>query len=70
MTAAPILNTKEVNQKPFTLLASLVSVWSNENCIVVAVTALKNVATVDRLSRFAAACFCAKRMVGTPVSAD
>ena len=57
LTAAPILNTRDVNQKPFTLFASLVSVWSNENCMVVAVTALKNVATVDRLSRFAAACF-------------
>ena len=67
LTAAPMLNTSEVNQKPFTLFASRVSVWSNENCIVVAVTAEKNVATVDRLSKFAAACFCAKRMVGTPV---
>ena len=32
----------------------------------VAVTAEKNVATVDRLRRLAAACSCANRMVGTP----
>lgn len=38
-----------------------------ENWSVVAVTAEKNVATVDRLSRLLAPCFCANRMVGTPV---
>lgn len=66
LTAAPMLKTRDVNQKPLTLLARLVFVDSKENCMVVAVTALKKVATVDRFSRFVAACFCAKRMVGTP----
>ena len=65
-----MLNTSDVNQKPFTLFCNAFPVWSKENCIVVAVTALKNVATVDKLSRFAAACFWAKRMVGTPVRID
>ena len=67
MTAAPILNTRDVNQKPFTLLANAVSVWPKENCMVVAVTALKNVATVVRFSKFPAPCACPKRIVGTPV---
>ena len=56
-TAAAIENTIEVNQKPLTASASGFPVDSKENCKVVAVTALKKVATVDRLSRFAAACF-------------
>ena len=34
--------------------------------MVVAVTAEKKVATVDRLRRFAAPCFCANRIMGTP----
>ena len=34
--------------------------------MVVAVTAEKKVAIVDRLSRFDEPCFCANRMVGTP----
>ena len=66
LTAAPMLKTNEVNQKVLTALATVVSVFSKENCIVVAVTAEKNVATVLRLSKFWLACFCAKRMVGTP----
>lgn len=70
LTAAPMLKTSEVNQKPLTASARGVPVLSNENCIVVAVTAEKNVATVDRLSKLAAACFCANRMVGTPVKGD
>ena len=57
LTAAPIENTSEMNQNPFTLLASKVSVWSKENCMVVAVTAEKKVATVDKLRRLFAACF-------------
>lgn len=59
-------NTIDVNQNPFTASASGVPVVSNENCNVVAVTAEKNVATVDRLRRLFAPCFCAKRIVGTP----
>ena len=51
-TAAPMLNTSDVNQKEFTAFANAVSCMSNENCIVVAVTAEKKVATVLRLSRF------------------
>ena len=66
-TAAPILNTNEVNQNEFTASASGLPVMSNENCIVVAVTAEKKVATVLRLRRFWLACFCANRIVGTPV---
>ncbi len=67
LTAAPILNTKDVNQNELTAFASFESVVSNENCIVVAVTALKKVATVLRFNRFWLACFCANRIVGTPV---
>ena len=52
LTAAPMLKTNDVNQKVLTALATVVSVFSKENCIVVAVTAEKNVATVLRLSRF------------------
>lgn len=66
LTAAPIENTSDVNQKPLTESANGFPVLSNENCNVVAVTAEKNVATVERFNRFAAACFCANRMVGTP----
>jgi len=56
----------EVNQKPLTLSDSGVPFMSNEYCNVVAVTAEKKVATVERLSKLFAPCFCAKRMVGTP----
>lgn len=52
LTAAPILNTREVNQNELTALARVLSVISKENCIVVAVTALKNVATVLRFNKF------------------
>ena len=57
LTAAPMLNTNEVNQNEFTAFANGLSVISKENCMVVAVTAEKNVATVLRLSRFWLACF-------------
>lgn len=50
-----MLKTNDVNQNPLTEFSSGVSILSKENCNVVAVTAEKNVATVDRLSRFAAA---------------
>ena len=69
-TAAPILNTRDVNQNEFTAFAKEVSVISNENCMVVAVTAEKNVATVLRFNKFWLACFCANRMVGTPAKRD
>lgn len=62
----PILNTNEVNQNALTAFAAVLLVSSNENCRVVAVTAEKNVATVDRFSKLAAPCFCANRIVGTP----
>lgn len=42
----------DVNQNVLTALARGVSVVSNENCMVVAVTAEKKVATVLRLSKF------------------
>lgn len=41
-----------------------------ENCNVVAVTALKKVAIVDILSKFAAACFCAEPIVGITTKAS
>ena len=56
LTAAPMLKTNDVNQKVLTALATVVSVFSKENCIVVAVTAEKNVATVLRFSKFWLAC--------------
>ena len=65
-TADAMLKTRERNQKEFTASEICVPVWVKENCSVVAVTAEKKVATVDRLRRFAATCFCAKRMVGIP----
>lgn len=67
LTAAAMLNTKEANQKLLTAAdrGSLGS-SSYENCMVVAVTAEKKVAMVERLSRFVEPCFCAKRIVGTP----
>ena len=63
----PMLKTREVNQNAFTALAAALWVSAYENCRVVAVTAEKKVATVDRLSRLAAPCFCANRIVGTPI---
>lgn len=55
-TAAAILNTSDENQKAFTESDSTLPVDWYENCKVVAVTAEKNVATVDRFNRFDAAC--------------
>jgi hypothetical protein len=66
LTAAATLNTIEVNQKPLTASSSGVLWLLKVNCIVVAVTAEKNVATVDRLRRLVAPCFWANRIVGTP----
>lgn len=65
-TAAAILKTNEENQNALTDFSSTPSVNWYENCKVVAVTAEKNVATVDRFSRFAAACCWANLIVGTP----
>ena len=67
LTAAAMLNTIEVNQKALTAFSSGVPWVSKVYCKVVAVTAEKNVATVDKLRRLAAACSCANRIVGTPV---
>ena len=67
LTAAAMLNTIEVNQKALTASSSGVPWVSKVYCKVVAVTAEKNVATVDKLRRLAAPCSCANRMVGTPV---
>lgn len=55
-TDAAMLNTNEANQKAFTESASTVPVLEDENCKVDAVTAEKNVATVDKLNRLVAAC--------------
>lgn len=49
LTAAAMLKTREANQKLFTASLRGVPVESNENCKVVAVTAEKKVATVERL---------------------
>ena len=55
MTAAPTLKTRDVNQKAFTAFERGVVVTWYENCIVVAVTAEKNVDTVLRFSKFSVA---------------
>jgi hypothetical protein len=57
LTAAAILNTRDVNQKPFTAFAR--DEWrdAKENCKQEAVTAEKKVAIVDKLSKFIAPCF-------------
>lgn len=66
LTAAAMLNTIEVNQKALTA-SSIGVLWLwKVYCSVVAVTAEKNVATVDRFRRLAAPCSCANRIVGTP----
>ena len=69
LTAAAMLKTKDTNQKQLTATETASFAGNTyENCIVVAVTAEKKVATVDKLRRLFAPCFCAKRMVGTPTS--
>jgi hypothetical protein len=45
-----MLKTREANQKELTASVRLLLVRLNENCRVVAVTAEKKVATVERLS--------------------
>lgn len=50
LTAAAMLKTREANQKQLTASAKGVPRMLNENCNVVAVTAEKKVATVERLS--------------------
>jgi len=55
-TDAAMLNTNDENQKALTASASTVPVLEDENCKVDAVTAEKNVATVDKFNRLAAAC--------------
>jgi len=69
LTAAAMLKTIEANQKQLTAseTRSLGGSWY-ENCNVVAVTAEKKVATVERLRRLFAPCSWANRMVGTPTS--
>lgn len=67
-TALAILNTSEINQNELTASASGFPVESNENCRVVAVTAEKKVATVLRFNKLLAACCCANRIVGIPIS--
>ena len=57
LTAAAMLKTIEANQKQLTESAILVLSSAKENCRVVAVTAEKNVATVERLRRLFAPCF-------------
>ena len=65
-TAAAMLKTREANQKQLTASDRLLWDRLKENCIVVAVTAEKKVATVERFRRLVAPCFWAKRIVGTP----
>jgi hypothetical protein len=67
-TAEAMLKTRLANQNAFTALASAECVSSKENCIVVAVTAEKKVATVDKFCKLAAPCFCPNRIVGTPMT--
>jgi hypothetical protein len=54
-TAAAILKTNEENQNALTQVTSTLSVNRYEYCKVVAVTTEKNVATVDKFSKFDAA---------------
>ena len=54
LTAAATLNIIDVNQKPFTIFASVELVSSKENCNVVAVTDEKKVASVEMLRRYSA----------------
>jgi hypothetical protein len=66
LTAAARLNTRDVNQNPLTASAAPVPTFWYEYCRVVAVTAEKNVAIVERFRKLLAPCCCAKRMVGIP----
>lgn len=68
MTAAAMLKTMDVNQNPFTASAAPVPTFWYEYCKVVAVTAEKNVAIVERFRKLLAPCCCAKRIVGIPAS--
>ena len=68
MTAAAMLNTRDVNQNPLTASAAVVPTFWYEYCRVVAVTAEKNVAIVERFRKLLAPCCCAKRIVGIPAS--
>jgi hypothetical protein len=54
-TEAAILKTNEENQRALTEVSSTPFVNRYENCKVVAVTTEKNVATVDKFSKFDAA---------------
>lgn len=67
LTAAAMLNTMDVNQNPLTASAAPVPTFWYEYCKVVAVTAEKTVATVERFTKLLAPCCCAKRIVGIPV---
>lgn len=51
-----MLNTNDENQKALTASESTVPVVADENCKVDAVTAEKNVATVDKFNKLVAAC--------------
>jgi hypothetical protein len=61
-----MLNTIEANQRELTESVTRLRGKLYENCIVVAVTAEKKVATVDRLSKLFTPCSWANRIVGTP----
>jgi|SRR5712672_1344991 len=68
LTAAAMLKTIDVNQNPLTASAVPVPTFWYEYCRVVAVTAEKNVAIVERFKKLLAPCCCANRMVGIPAS--
>jgi hypothetical protein len=61
-----MLNTMDVNQNPLTASAAPEPTLWYEYCRVVAVTAEKNVAIVERFRKLLAPCCCAKRIVGIP----
>lgn len=61
-----MLNTMDVNQKPLTASAAPVPTFWYEYCRVVAVTAEKNVAIVERFKKLLAPCCWANRIVGIP----
>jgi aerobic-type carbon monoxide dehydrogenase small subunit (CoxS/CutS family) len=68
LSAAPILRTKEQNQKVFTVEIIGVKDWGTEICSIEAVTAEKNVATVARFRLPSESRFCSYCIAGSPVS--
>jgi len=65
-TAAAILKTNRENQNTLTDFFSTPSVNWYKNCKVIAVTAKKNITTVDKFSRVAVICCWPNQIISTP----